>query len=116
MRANYLLKGNGEFYSHSLRLWEGLERELNYNVMMSQRGVLNLAHSDGQRDAYARRGNATMPSCSTGRRCGPGDRFSGSTMRGFRSAAGCCSGGRGRRGTTRWPGASRARPMLVAST
>ena len=58
MRANYLLKGNGEFYSHSLRLWEGLERELNYNVMMSQRGVLNLAHSDGQMDAYARRGNA----------------------------------------------------------
>lgn len=58
VRANYLLKGNGEFYSHSLRLWEGLERELNYNVMMSQRGVLNLAHSDGQMDAYARRGNA----------------------------------------------------------
>ena len=58
VRANYLLKGNGEFYSHSLRLWEGLERELNYNVMMSQRGVLNLAHSDGQVDAYARRGNA----------------------------------------------------------
>jgi heterotetrameric sarcosine oxidase beta subunit len=58
VRANYLLKGNGEFYSHSLRLWEGLEQELNYNVMMSQRGVLNLCHSDGQFDAYARRGNA----------------------------------------------------------
>jgi len=58
VRANYLLKGNGEFYSHSLKLWEGLERELNYNVMMSQRGVLNLAHSDGQMDAHARRGNA----------------------------------------------------------
>ena len=58
VRANYLLKGNGEFYAHSLRLWEGLERELNYNVMMSQRGVLNLAHSDGQMDAHARRGTA----------------------------------------------------------
>ncbi len=58
VRANYLLKGNGEFYSHSLRLWEGLEQELNYNVMMSQRGVLNLCHSDGQFDAFARRGNA----------------------------------------------------------
>ena len=58
MRANYLLKGNGEFYSHSLKLWEGLEQELNYNVMMSQRGVLNLCHSDGQFDAFARRGNA----------------------------------------------------------
>ena len=58
VRANYLLPGNSEFYSHSLKLWEGLEQELNYNVMMSQRGVLNLFHSDGQRDAFARRGNA----------------------------------------------------------
>jgi sarcosine oxidase subunit beta len=58
VRANYLLAGNSEFYSHSLKLWEGLERELNYNVMMSQRGVLNLCHSDGQFDAFARRGNA----------------------------------------------------------
>ncbi len=58
VRANYLLPGNSEFYSHSLRIWEGLERELNYNVMMSQRGILNLCHSDGQFDAFARRGNA----------------------------------------------------------
>lgn len=58
VRANYGLPGNSEFYSHSLKLWEGLERELNYNVMMSQRGVLNLCHSDGQFDAFARRGNA----------------------------------------------------------
>ena len=39
-------------------LWEGLEQDLNYNAMVSQRGVLNLYHSDAQRDAYARRGNA----------------------------------------------------------
>jgi sarcosine oxidase subunit beta len=58
VRANYGLPGNSEFYSHSLKLWEGLEQELNYNVMMSQRGVLNLFHSDGQRDAFTRRGNA----------------------------------------------------------
>lgn len=57
VRANYLLRGNSEFYSHSLKLWEGLERELNFNVMMSQRGHMVLAHSDGQRDALARRGN-----------------------------------------------------------
>ncbi len=57
VRANYLLRGNSEFYSHSLKLWEGLEQDLNYNVMMSQRGVVNLFHSDGQRDAAARRGN-----------------------------------------------------------
>jgi methylglutamate dehydrogenase subunit A len=41
-----------------MKLWEGLEQELNYNVMVSQRGVLNLHHSDVQRDAFARRGNA----------------------------------------------------------
>ena len=58
VRANYFLPGNQEFYSHSLRLWEGLEAELNYNVMHSQRGLINLFHSDGQRDAFVRRGNA----------------------------------------------------------
>lgn len=57
VRANYFLPGNSEFYSHSLRLWEGLEEDLNYNVMHSQRGIINLFHSDGQRDAAARRGN-----------------------------------------------------------
>ncbi|MCU4653187.1 sarcosine oxidase subunit beta family protein [Roseibacterium sp. SDUM158016] len=60
VRANYGLPGNSEFYSHSLKLWEGLEAELNYNVMHSQRGIINLFHSDGQRDAYARRGNAMI--------------------------------------------------------
>src|SRR6056297_2068881 len=60
VRANYGLPGNSEFYSHSLKLWEGLEGELNYNVMHSQRGIINLCHSDGQRDAFARRGNAMI--------------------------------------------------------
>ena len=57
VRANYMLPGNSEFYSHSLKLWEGLEEDLNYNVMHSQRGIVNLVHSDGQRDAFVRRGN-----------------------------------------------------------
>jgi methylglutamate dehydrogenase subunit A len=35
VRANYFLPGNSEFYSHSLKLWEGLEGDLNYNVMHS---------------------------------------------------------------------------------
>ena len=60
VRANYFLPGNSEFYSHSLKLWEGLEEDLNYNVMHSQRGLINLFHSDGQRDAFARRGNAMI--------------------------------------------------------
>jgi sarcosine oxidase subunit beta len=60
VRANYFLPGNSEFYSHSLKLWEGLEADLNYNVMHSQRGLINLFHSDGQRDAFVRRGNAMI--------------------------------------------------------
>ncbi len=58
VRSNYLLPGNISFYEQSMKLWEGLEQDLNYNAMVSQRGVLNLFHSDGQRDAFARRGNA----------------------------------------------------------
>jgi sarcosine oxidase subunit beta len=58
VRSNYLLEPNALFYEHSLKLWEGLSRELNYNVMFSQRGVLNLGHSDAQMDAHAQRGNA----------------------------------------------------------
>jgi heterotetrameric sarcosine oxidase beta subunit len=58
IRSNYLLPGNLPFYELSMKLWEGLEQELNYNAMVSQRGVLNLFHSDSQRDAAARRGNA----------------------------------------------------------
>ena len=60
VRANYFLPGNSEFYSHSLKLWEKLETELNYNVMHSQRGHIILFHSDGQRDAAVRRGNAIV--------------------------------------------------------
>jgi methylglutamate dehydrogenase subunit A len=58
IRSNYLLAGNIPFYEWSMKLWEGLEQDLNYNTMVSQRGVLNLFHSDPQRDAFARRGNA----------------------------------------------------------
>src|ERR1700730_12989584 len=58
IRSNYGLDGNAPFYEQSMKLWEGLEQDLNYNAMISQRGVLNLYHSDGQRDAFARRGNA----------------------------------------------------------
>src|SRR3982751_499816 len=58
VRSNYLLPGNIPFYEWSMKLWEGLEQDINYNAMVSQRGVLNLYHSDAQRDAFARRGNA----------------------------------------------------------
>ena len=58
IRSNYLLPGNNPFYEFSMKLWEGLEQDLNFNAMVSQRGMLNLYHSDAQRDAYTRRGNA----------------------------------------------------------
>ena len=60
VRSNYLLDGNEPFYEHSLKLWEGLEQDINYNAMISQRGILNLVHSDAQRDAFTRRGNAMI--------------------------------------------------------
>ena len=60
IRSNYMLDGNEPFYELSLQLWEGLEQDLNYNAMVSQRGILNLFHTDAQRDAYIRRGNAML--------------------------------------------------------
>lgn len=58
IRSNYLLPGNEPFYELSMKLWENLEQDFNFNAMVSQRGVVNLYHSDPQRDAFARRGNA----------------------------------------------------------
>lgn len=58
IRSNYQLPGNNPFYEWSMKLWEGLEQDFNFNAMVSQRGVLNLCHTDAQRDAFARRGNA----------------------------------------------------------
>jgi sarcosine oxidase subunit beta len=60
IRSNYLLPGNQPFYELSMQLWENLEQDTNFNSMVSQRGIINLLHSDGQRDAYRRRGNAMM--------------------------------------------------------
>ncbi len=45
VRSNYLWTEAALFYEKSLKLWEGLSRDLNYNVMFSQRGVYNLGHS-----------------------------------------------------------------------
>jgi sarcosine oxidase subunit beta len=60
IRSNYLLPGNIPFYETALKMWEGLEQDLNYNAMVSQRGIVNLYHTDAQRDAYIRRGNAIL--------------------------------------------------------
>jgi glycine/D-amino acid oxidase-like deaminating enzyme len=96
VRSNYMLNANSQFYEHSMKLWEGLSQDLNYNVMFSQRGVLNLFHTDAQRDAAARRGNAMRT---------PASRY----WVGWRNPA------VGPRATTRWPGGTRAAPIASGS-
>ncbi|WP_127113782.1 sarcosine oxidase subunit beta family protein [Shimia sediminis] len=57
VRSNYMLAENTKFYGMSLKLWENLEQDLNYNAMVSQRGILALHHDDGGRDAQLRLAN-----------------------------------------------------------
>jgi methylglutamate dehydrogenase subunit A len=57
IRSNYFLADNIRFYELSLKLWEGLEQALNFNAMVSQRGTLNLFHTEAQRDLFTRRAN-----------------------------------------------------------
>jgi heterotetrameric sarcosine oxidase beta subunit len=58
IRSNYFHADNIRFYDFSLQLWEQFERELNFNAMVSQRGTLNLFHTEAQRDLFTRRANA----------------------------------------------------------
>ena len=60
VRSNYLLPENHYFYEDSLRRYETLSKDLNYNVMYSPRGVVDLALSDDDFPALARRGNAML--------------------------------------------------------
>jgi sarcosine oxidase subunit beta len=58
IRSNYLWDESARIYEHSLKLWEGLSAELNFNLMLSQRGVLNLAHTLADVREGVRRVNA----------------------------------------------------------
>ena len=58
VRSNYLYPESARLYEFSLRLYEGLSKELNFNIMLSQRGVLTLAHSRHDLDAQSRWANA----------------------------------------------------------
>ena len=58
VRSNYLWDESAALYEHSLKLWEGLSKELNFNVMFSQRGVLNLGHTLQDMRDIERRVNA----------------------------------------------------------
>jgi sarcosine oxidase subunit beta len=57
VRSNYMIDGNTQFFEHSLKLWEGLSHTLNFNVMLSQRGQVVMAHGPVGLDVLARRGN-----------------------------------------------------------
>lgn len=57
-RSNYFYPVSSAFYDHSLQLYEGLSRELNFNVMLSQRGQLVLAHSEHELEINRRWANA----------------------------------------------------------
>lgn len=58
VRSNYLLDESAGIYEHSMKLWEGLSQDLNFNVMFSQRGLLHLAHNVHDMQEIGRRGNA----------------------------------------------------------
>jgi len=55
VRSNYLWDESAHLYEHSLKLFEGLSQDLNYNVMFSQRGIMNLAHTQHDMQALRRR-------------------------------------------------------------
>ena len=65
IRSNYLWDASAGLYDHALKIWENLSLELNYNVMFSQRGVMNLAHNlqdvrDLKRRTHANRLNLSL--------------------------------------------------------
>jgi heterotetrameric sarcosine oxidase beta subunit len=57
IRSNYVIDGNTQFFEHSMKLWEGLSHDLNFNCMVSHRGQVVLATNPVQLDTFARRGN-----------------------------------------------------------
>ncbi len=57
-RSNYYWPQSAAFFNHSLKLYERLSQELNFNVMLSQRGILTLAHSEHEMEGFRRWANA----------------------------------------------------------
>jgi sarcosine oxidase, subunit beta len=58
IRSNYLTQESAALYDHAVTLWEGLSRDLNFNVMFSPRGLLHLAHHVHDLQEIGRRGHA----------------------------------------------------------
>ena len=123
VRSNYLFPESARLYDFSLKLYESLSRELNFNIMLSQRGLVLLAHSRHDLEAMSRWANAMrmngidaelLTREAVAARAplldmSPRGAFPG-------AAADSCSGAPARRGTTRSPGAMRAPRMRSAST
>lgn len=62
-RSNYFWPESAAFYDRSLQLYERLSKELNFNIMLSQRGILTLAHSHHELDSLRRWANAIQINC-----------------------------------------------------
>ncbi len=58
VRSNYYYPESAALYDLALKMYEGLSKELNYNIMLSQRGMLEIAHSPAEMELYARMANA----------------------------------------------------------
>ena len=123
IRSNYLWDESAAIYEHSLKLWEGLEEELDYDLLFSQRGVLNLAHTlqdvrDGVRRVNANRLNGIdaewLEPDAVGRGL-PDPRTSRPTSA-TRCSARPSSRAAGSPATRTSPGATRAPPTRSAST
>ncbi len=122
VRSNYLWDESAHLYEKSMKLWEGLSQDLNYNVMFSQRGVYNLGHTlqdmrDIERRVNANRLNGIDGHVVTPQRSSARFRRSTSTRVAVtRSSARRSSRAAASRATTRSPGASPAAPTNTAST
>ncbi len=58
VRSDYLLNASFSLKNFALQLWDGLSQELNFNLMYSPRGYIDLAHSDGELEQFLSRANA----------------------------------------------------------
>ena len=72
-RSNYFWPESAAFFDHSLKLYESMSIDLNFNVMLSQRGILTLAHSHHDLEALRRWANAIQVNRIDSELLTPGD-------------------------------------------
>lgn len=73
VRSNYFFPESVRLYDLALKLYEGLSRELNYNIMLSQRGMVTIAHTPAQMEMSARVVNAMQINGTDAELFGPDD-------------------------------------------